>query len=308
MPKNYVLSENEIYNVQKRPTTKQTEVKFYTKYDRSAYVFWHGTAAGAEILPVRYDVRVTTAQGQVRGSLVESVAQVIGDELIAYRFMDAFLLDYDLPKLLRKNAPFALTYEKLYENGQFIRNGEVLKAELEIRQDKVVRNFMRLKNGGLFVNPNDDYSSRPFYAPVDYVKFSSLFQPRRFHPIQKFRRSHQGIDFEAQEGTSVLAASTGRVLRVGRNRAAGNFVVMTHGNGYETYYNHMKTAARLTPNQVVPAGTPIGQVGCTGYCTKPHLHFAVKKHGSFINPIRFIRNYSYGQRSEMTSIWSRAGL
>lgn len=282
---------------------------FWRDQDTRAKNMRDNNNAGSKVERVKFDIRTASASGRVRGSLVESLTQAIGDDLVAYRFMDAFLLDYpNLPKLLRKNAPFNITYEKLYENGQLVRYGEVLRAELEVNERNVVRDFRRLKTGGIFVNKSDDYSDRPFYSPVNYIRFSSLFQPRRFHPIQKFRRSHLGIDFELNEGEPIHAISSGRVLRVGRNRAAGNFVVLRHSNGYESYYNHLQKAVQLRLNEVVGVGELIGYVGCTGYCTKPHLHFAIKRGGTFVNPINLIRNYSYIQKHEITSFWSRAGL
>lgn len=318
LPSSYVLSEKDIYREHKDTKTGHLQIKFYDKHQPISYVFWRSNASatktsqpqkvGAETQNVKFDVKVVSTSGRIRGSLVENISRVTGDDQIAYRFMDAFLLDYNLPRLLRRNAPFALTYEKLYENGQFIRFGEVLKAEIEINNKNIVRTFKRLKSGGLFVNSQDNYSSRPFYAPVNYVRFSSLFQPRRFHPIQKFRRSHLGLDFEINEGAAVQAVSAGRVLRTGRNRAAGNFVVLEHSNGYQSFYNHLKKIENLRPNQTIAAGALLGQVGCTGYCTKPHLHFALKRNGQFVNPINLIRNYSFNQKSELSSIWASAGL
>lgn len=306
LPVNYVLSDKDLYRAQKNEKTGRFEIKFYDKNRPIAYVFWRkgsslpnsrsGVTAGAERQSVNFDVKVASASGRVRGSLIENIAQAIGNELVAYRFMDAFLLDYNLPRLLRRNAPFALTYEKLYEQGQFVRFGEVLRAEIEINNKKIVRTYKPLRSGGIFVNPQDNYSSRPFYAPVNYIRFSSLFQPHRFHPIQKFRRSHLGVDFEIEAGAPVMAISDGRVLRTGRNRAAGNFIVLEHPNGYQSFYNHMQKLESLRPNQIVAAGALLGQVGCTGFCTKPHLHFALKRKGNFVNPISLIRNHSFNQQ------------
>jgi murein DD-endopeptidase MepM/ murein hydrolase activator NlpD len=301
-----VLSPGDTYRVAKGGASSRTEIRFFSKKAPTAFVFWRqGENSGSDTLAIKYDKRVVNAKGRIRGSLVESISKAVGDDLIAYRFMDAFILDYNLPKVLQKNAPFSITYEKLYDAGQFVRYGEVLRAEIEINGENVVRDFRTLKKGGIFLNAKNDHSSRPFYSPVDYISISSLFQPRRFHPIKKYRRAHEGIDFELQEGAPVYSVSEGTILRIGRNRAAGNFVVVRHANGYESYYNHLSFLARLYPGSRIDTGTQLGGIGCTGYCTKPHLHFAIKRHGRFINPISLLRSYSYGQRHDVGRLLAR---
>ena len=294
-----MISPGDFYRVFFDKKNDRLEVRFYSKKAPLAYSYWKKgqQISGGNQIPVNFDARVATARGVIRGSLIESISKIIGDDVLAYRFMDAFMLDYNLPKLLQKNAPFSITYEKLYDNGQFIRFGEVLKAELEISGQRISREFKALSKGGVFINTDTDYSDRPFYAPVDYIRISSLFQPRRFHPIKKYRKPHNGVDFELAEGAPVYSAEAGTILRVGRNRFAGRFAVVRHGGGYESYYDHMSSVEILSPGQKISAGSLLGHIGCTGYCTKPHLHFAIKRYGRYLNPIKYIRNYSFGQRS-----------
>jgi murein DD-endopeptidase MepM/ murein hydrolase activator NlpD len=84
---------------------------------------------------------------------------------------------------------------------------------------------------------------------------------------------------------------------MGRNRAAGNFIVISHKNGLESYYNHLQThQSGLRAGDAIKTGQKIGANGCTGYCTKPHLHFALKKQGRFIDPIRLVRSYPFHRR------------
>jgi murein DD-endopeptidase MepM/ murein hydrolase activator NlpD len=307
LPKDFVLSPGDIYRVTKNAAKGVTEIKFFSKKDNSAFLFWRDKtqAAGANNLTINYEVRTQKASGRIRGSLVESISKVVGDELVAYRFMDAFLLDYNLIKKLQKNAPFTIEYEKLYHQGQFVRYGEVRRAKLEIAGVTVDRKFKQLKTGGVFYDTEEDFSERPFYAPVDYIRISSLFQPRRFHPIKKYRRAHEGIDFELNSGEPISAIANGTVLRIGRNRASGNYIVLRHSGGYESYYNHMSRTGNFNVGDRVTVGEEIGAIGCTGYCTKPHLHFAIKRNSRFINPINLIKNHSYAQRKEVLRLIAR---
>jgi murein DD-endopeptidase MepM/ murein hydrolase activator NlpD len=300
LPTNFVIAPGDIYKVIKNGM--RTELRFFDRTLDMGYSFWReGKDAGSTKVPQKYVRKISVAEGKVNGSLIESIVKQVGDELVAYRFMDAYLLDYKLPKEVQRGAKFKLTYEKIYDGNQFIRYGEVLRTELEVDDRNVVREYVNLKTGGIFYDPRMNYESRPFYAPVDKVSISSLFQPRRWHPIKHIIRAHEGIDFETAEGSNVYAAQNGTVIRMGRNRAAGNFVVIRHEDGLETYYNHMKAhVAILNVGDAVKNGQVIGYVGSTGYSTKPHLHFAVRRGGRFVDPIFLIRGYAYNQRDQIT--------
>jgi murein DD-endopeptidase MepM/ murein hydrolase activator NlpD len=116
---------------------------------------------------------------------------------------------------------------------------------------------------------------------------------------------HEGVDFPAPPGTTVLAAATGRVVRVdssfldwtreqqevalyealtiGFTPAAtldhirGRQVWIDHGKGVVTRYAHLSAVEPLNVGQLVEAGTPIGAVGSSGYPQGgPHLHFEVR--------------------------------
>ena len=308
LPKSFVLSPGDMYKIHRDKKNNLTELYFFSKQSDLAHMFWKksGSEAGAKDIKVNYNVKSASYTGRVRGSLIQSIANVVGDELVAYRFMDAYLLDYKLTKSVQKNARFSLEIERLYENGQFVKFGEITKTELELDGQNVVRYFKDLKEGGLFYGVSMDHTDRPLFAPVDYIRISSLYQARRYHPIKKYRKAHLGIDFELPEGEPVLSAGQGTILRTGRNRGSGNFVVIRHPGGYESYYNHLSRLEGYKAGQRVGAGTKIGEIGCTGYCTKPHLHFAVKKHGRFVNPIFLVRAYSYKQQKDVQRLIAQA--
>ena len=104
-----------------------------------------------------------------------------------------------------------------------------------------------------------------------------------------------GVDFELPEGDPVFAARTGTVVRLGKNHAAGNFVVLRHAGGVETSYNHMRALSpRVHVGLNMKLGEKVGEVGCTGYCTRPHLHFAMKIRGRMVNPLKYIKPYPSG--------------
>jgi murein DD-endopeptidase MepM/ murein hydrolase activator NlpD len=105
----------------------------------------------------------------------------------------------------------------------------------------------------------------------------------RADPFTGVRSFHTGIDMACPEGTPIYASMGGKVLTSGWSNVFGNYVIITHPNGYQTLYGHMsKVFAKK--GQSVNQGTGIGLVGTTGYSTGPHLHFTVYKNGHLIDP------------------------
>ncbi|MFN2388045.1 MAG: murein hydrolase activator EnvC [Actinomycetota bacterium] len=110
----------------------------------------------------------------------------------------------------------------------------------------------------------------------------------RTHPIFGDRRLHAGIDIGASYGAQVIAADAGSVVFAGAMSGYGNAIVVDHGGGFATTYNHL-SAFSVGSGQEVGRGTPIGAVGCSGYCTGPHLHFEVRVDGSPVDPMPYLQ-------------------
>jgi len=105
----------------------------------------------------------------------------------------------------------------------------------------------------------------------------------RTDPIDGSPRFHTGIDVAAQEGSPILAAAPGVVLRAGRRGGYGNAVEIDNGHGISTLYGHASALA-VKEGERVSAGQPIASVGHTGRATGPHLHFEVRKDGKPTDP------------------------
>jgi murein DD-endopeptidase MepM/ murein hydrolase activator NlpD len=96
---------------------------------------------------------------------------------------------------------------------------------------------------------------------------------------------HMGLDIGASAGSPIAAAAPGLVeaAEFDHSHGYGNYVLIDHGNGYETLYAHMSRIA-ATPGSSVQQGELIGYVGATGYAFGPHLHFEVRHNGEKIDP------------------------
>jgi murein DD-endopeptidase MepM/ murein hydrolase activator NlpD len=125
-----------------------------------------------------------------------------------------------------------------------------------------------------------------FAYPLQGARLTSPYGWRN-DPISGVRRHHAAIDLAAPTGTPVLAASAGKVSATGYNGTYGNFIILSHGNNYQTMYAHLNLIS-VKEGAQVEQGVKIGEVGNTGYSTGSHLHFAVYKNGQAVNPLDYL--------------------
>ncbi len=101
---------------------------------------------------------------------------------------------------------------------------------------------------------------------------------------------HYGIDISGQTGDPVVAARAGTVIAAGHvasDPCGGIQVRIDHGGGFVSWYHHF-SAVLVQVGQQVAAGTVIGRVGATGCAFGSHLHFAILRNGTFVNPLDYL--------------------
>lgn len=104
----------------------------------------------------------------------------------------------------------------------------------------------------------------------------------------RWGRLHPAIDIATSYGNPIYAADGGTVVSSGWNSTGyGYLVVIDHGNGLRTWYAHCSKLL-VSAGTKVAKGEVIARVGSTGNSTGNHLHFAVQKNGSFVNPSRYV--------------------
>ncbi len=162
------------------------------------------------------------------------------------------------------------------------------KEDLE-EQERLLNQIEEQIAAAAFANANaddGDGGASGFVWPCPSSRrITSGFGPRP-QPIPGASTNHKGIDIGASHGASIVAAAGGRVTTSTYSGSAGNYVVISHGNGLSTVYMHC-SALYVSVGDVVSAGQSIAAVGSTGFSTAPHLHFGVIKNGAYVNP----RNY-----------------
>ena len=151
----------------------------------------------------------------------------------------------------------------------------------------------------LFI-PGADFTStervffldRGFRFPMQHFRVTSFYGPR-INPVTGMHSFHRGIDLAAPYGTEVFSVRAGTVAEIGYNSILGNYVIVSHDNGWTSLYGHLSTV-NTSLHAPVQAGTFIGRVGSTGMSTGPHLHFELRHHGQSRDPGRLLGIFTYG--------------
>lgn len=111
----------------------------------------------------------------------------------------------------------------------------------------------------------------------------------RVHPVLKYRRMHEGLDFRADVGTPVYATGDGTVKTAGRRGTYGLMLVLDHTKGFETRYAHLSGFADgIRPGTQIKRGELIGFSGNTGMTQGPHLHYEVRIDGKPVDPLNYL--------------------
>jgi murein DD-endopeptidase MepM/ murein hydrolase activator NlpD len=105
---------------------------------------------------------------------------------------------------------------------------------------------------------------------------------------QRWGKDHEGIDIAASIGTNVKAFMGGKVSFSGWQDGYGNLVIIDHGNGLKTYYGH-NSKLLVKAGETVDTSAVIAKSGNTGRSTGPHIHFEVRKNGTPVNPIPYLK-------------------
>ena len=131
------------------------------------------------------------------------------------------------------------------------------------------------------------YDGGTFTFPIEsYTRVSSEFGYRT-DPISKVRSFHSGVDLAAAKGTAIYAAYKGVVVAATYSPSMGNYVMIDHGDDLYTIYMHA-SVLKVSKGDEVKAGQTIALVGTTGRSTGAHLHFTVRKNGTYVSPWEYI--------------------
>jgi Peptidase family M23 len=125
-----------------------------------------------------------------------------------------------------------------------------------------------------------------FQDPAEASVSGVFGSARLFNGVK--RNQHTGLDFRVATGTPIHAANSGKVVLARNLYFEGNCVAIDHGQGLITLYLHL-SEFKVKEGDQVAKGQPIGLSGGTGRATAPHLHFAVRWQGTYLDPAKLLK-------------------
>jgi len=163
-----------------------------------------------------------------------------------------------------------------------------MHAALEnVENEIIVTSISQKELNNFFEGQKSILSCTPSIKPVDGWLTSGFGY--RISPFTKQREFHKGIDIATKVGTPVIAPADGIVVSVGKEGNYGKVIVINHGYNMKTRYAHLHKF-RAKKGDIVKRGDIIGEVGTSGRCTGPHLHYEVLLSSVPVNPFRYILN------------------
>jgi murein DD-endopeptidase MepM/ murein hydrolase activator NlpD len=197
-----------------------------------------------------------------------------------------FEWEFDFNTQVQEGDTFRVVIQDIRDRhtGQRLRLGEILAAEYVGQEGRMFA--VRYEDSAHEASWYDEagMSTKKMFlkSPLAFDRISSGFSRKRWHPVLKTWRAHNGIDYAAGSGTPVRAIGRGKVSFAGTKGGYGKHVRLAHNKTYASSYSHLSRIA-VKSGQSVEQGALVGYVGSTGLATGPHLHFEFYVNGSYSN-------------------------
>lgn len=231
------------------------------------------------------EVKLIRLSGTLNGFLASSLKEM--PEIAGHEGVIATALDRHLP--LRRDARDGDTFNLLIEQEWLTQDEKPYSTRLLAFDYNGQRMQVRAARyeDGRFYTPEGLSLIPPFdrIPLANRARISSSFNLYRKHPITKRVAPHYGTDFAVPTGTQVLAPADGRVIKRAWHPLAGNYLVLAHGQGFETRYLHLHRST-VKVGQDIKRGQQIALSGNTGGSTGPHLHYELYINGRPVDAMR----------------------
>lgn len=155
--------------------------------------------------------------------------------------------------------------------------------EEDTQTDDAYAEYRQVFNPARRTSHDERYYTEPFILPIASGHLNTELGEKRTINGAPTSYRHQGIDIGAKQGTPVFASNAGKVVLAYHLVLTGNTVILDHGEGIFTVYEHMNSLT-VTLGELVKRGQTIGTVGSTGFSTGPHLHFMISYYNINLEP------------------------
>ena len=226
--------------------------------------------------------------GTIDSNLYDAALAAGMPNQVLMEMVHIFSFDVDFQREIQRGNRFEVLYEAVFNRaGEFVENGPILYASLEVGQ-REVELFRYEPDEG----PADYLDARGasvrkalMRTPINGARLSSGYGMRR-HPILGYNKKHLGVDFAAPTGTPIYAGGDGTITMIGWHGNFGKYIRIRHNSTYSTGYAHLNGYAKgMKRGKRVRQGQVIAYVGNTGMSTGPHLHYEVMRGNKRINPM-----------------------
>ncbi|SEH08703.1 M23 family metallopeptidase [Candidatus Venteria ishoeyi] len=237
--------------------------------------------------PLTLKKKIKQVQGTLKKSSFNKSTKKAGlPDPLHQKLVNIFGWTLDIEHALKSGDRFKVVYEQYQSNGQAVKDGNILAAEI-YHQGKAwtaVR-YTDARGHSAYYSPQGISLKPAFHRhPVKNPRITSHFNLKRRHPILKIIRPHKGTDYGTKSGTPIYAVADGKVESKSWKGGYGRTIVLEHGNKYSTLYAHMSRYGKgLKAGQRVKQGQIIGYVGHSGLASSSHLHYELHVDGAAKN-------------------------
>lgn len=255
----------------------------------------------AEVLPIPKTLEHDVAAGVIdasASSLFQAMAATGEGADLAVEMARIFAGEIDFNTEVRSGDRFALAFERFVREGRPPTYGAITAAEFDNdgRRVRAVRFAPPGKKPGYYDEQGRSLRWLFLRSPLKFEpRVTSRYALRRLHPVLQTSRAHRGVDYGAPTGAPVVSVASGTVVSAIFDTVNGRMVRVRHASGYDSYYLHLSAfAPGIKRGTRVDQGQTIGRVGSTGLATGPHLHYGLRKNGTWVDPLREHRNMPPG--------------
>lgn len=181
-----------------------------------------------------------------------------------------------------KQVKITLAYPKLKKG----------KVALSKKKNGLSTNFQKLRVENKLIGNGFSQKTAKLYIEEGFKlpaqgRMTSFFGALRTYNGE-YTRSHAGVDIANKIGTSVVAPNKGRVVLSQDLEVHGKTVMIDHGFGVVTIYNHLNERL-VKKGQMINKGDALGRVGMTGVATGPHLHWGMSVQNVRVDPLKWVK-------------------
>jgi len=234
-------------------------------------------------------VRVVV-RGAVTGSLWNSLIELGETPALIVNFAEILSYEVDFLTEVNEGDSFEILLDKCFVESKPYKDGRVYSVHFKGRVGDFRGFYYRSPSGhsDYYNEKGQSLRKTVLRSPLRFVNVTSHFG-RRFHPIYRVYRPHQGVDYGAPTGTPVSTIADGTVTIAQRRAGYGNLVEVRHAGGLSSRYGHLsRYGGGIRAGRRVRQGQTVGYVGMTGDATGPHLHFEIRRSGKPVNPLKVI--------------------